>query len=87
MSTCTGCGCDDMHACTMPDGSPCRWLVEFDDGTGICSDCPAEYEEFQRCEAQWPAEARPSSDLILPGDQEYEQTVCGLPCMLRQCGK
>lgn len=36
VSTCLGCGCDDLHAC--PNG--CRWLrVDRERGEGICSEC------------------------------------------------
>lgn len=37
--TCTGCGCDDFHACTTPMG-PCAWVtVEANGRDGLCSGC------------------------------------------------
>jgi hypothetical protein len=78
MSTCVSCGCDDLHACVAAGGEPCYWLVEFDDGTGICSACPEAFDEAAADEAEWPEESRPSSGLILPGDEEFDRTVCGL---------
>ena len=39
VSTCIGCGCDDLAACIGPTG-PCHWLrVDRDLGLGICSHC------------------------------------------------
>lgn len=36
VSTCLGCGCDDLHAC--PGG--CSWLrVDRESGLGVCSEC------------------------------------------------
>ncbi len=36
LSTCVGCGCDDLHAC--PSG--CYWLrVDRERGEGVCSQC------------------------------------------------
>ncbi len=78
MTTCVSCGCDDLHACVAAGGQPCHWLVELDDGTGICSECPEAFDQFTAEEAEWPDEARPSSELILPGDEEFDRTVCGL---------
>jgi hypothetical protein len=38
--TCRGCRCDDDHACVMPDGSPCSWvLFDIEPPTGVCSAC------------------------------------------------
>jgi hypothetical protein len=34
---CRVCGCDDLHGCQMPDGSPCSWI-----GADICSACVFE---------------------------------------------
>lgn len=38
--TCRVCGCTDAQACMTQDG-PCSWAQQFDDGTGICTECTA----------------------------------------------
>lgn len=40
IATCRECGCDDLHACRMPDGWPCDWIeVDRTTGVGLCSAC------------------------------------------------
>jgi hypothetical protein len=74
MSECIECGCTDEQACL----GGCHWLVQFDDGTGICSSCPEAYEEWQANrfsdDLDWQDGERPSG-LILPGDPEYDATL------------
>lgn len=37
---CIGCGCDDLHACSHEDGTPCAWVKRHPaTGLGICSRC------------------------------------------------
>lgn len=44
-AVCIGCGCDDNHAC--PDG--CWWLrVDRADAKGVCSECEAHVEAWDR---------------------------------------
>jgi hypothetical protein len=44
-ATCTGCGCDDFHAC---EGG-CYWLrLDRADGKGVCSECPEHVEAWDR---------------------------------------
>lgn len=43
VTTCIGCGCDDMYAC---DGG-CSWLrVDRGAGLGVCSECPQKVARF-----------------------------------------
>lgn len=45
VSTCIGCGCDDLHAC--PGG--CSWLrVDRERGQGVCSKCGHLVEDWDR---------------------------------------
>ena len=40
MATCLGCGCNDDNACQGEQG-PCSWLrVDYEEGVGVCSECP-----------------------------------------------
>ena len=40
ISTCIGCGCDDLHACLDADtGYGCHWLRTNGTGEGVCSEC------------------------------------------------
>lgn len=42
VSTCIGCGCDDLHACyDEPRDAACFWeRVDRHAGHGVCSACP-----------------------------------------------
>lgn len=47
LSTCIGCGCDDLHACRNPfedfEDTPCSWIrIDRDAGVGVCSECPED---------------------------------------------
>lgn len=45
IAKCIGCGCDDDHACELG----CYWLrVDYDAGKGVCSECPAFAEQWDR---------------------------------------
>lgn len=77
MTTCVSCGCDDLNACVDDGGQACHWLVEFDDDTGICSACPEAFDALKAEEAEW-EEGRPSRSLIVPGDEEFDRTICGI---------
>lgn len=47
VARCVGCGCTDLCACNVIGG--CWWLdVDYDDGTGVCSECPDHLEAWQR---------------------------------------
>ena len=78
LASCTGCGCDDFHAC--PGG--CWWLrVDRGAGLGVCSECEDQVETWDRGERI--AHAEPVSELEDPALQRRprpEQPATGKAC-------
>lgn len=55
VTTCIGCGCDDLHACD----AGCSWLrVDRDTGIGVCSECPDQVTTFDAGKRDLSADAR-----------------------------
>lgn len=88
--TCIGCGCDDDSACVTVAGEPCSWLrVDRDAGVGVCSHCPEDLVRFDTGDRALFNEDLEGVDdghghvddepgLILPGDDEFDETLEGL---------
>jgi hypothetical protein len=68
MSTCVICSCTDEEAC---EGG-CSWLIEFDDGTGICDGSDECIEAFDTLGDIVDSPPPPREGLILPGDPEFD---------------
>ena len=83
IAQCIGCGCTDDNACETEFGDPCSWSrVDYLIGLGVCSECSGH-------EARWEAGDRSlwlgdpdfedGEELILPGDEAYDETLAHLP--------
>lgn len=48
ISTCIGCGCDDLHACIDEVmNQPCHWLrVDRNERIGVCSSCSSHVRRW-----------------------------------------
>ena len=79
-----GCGCDDNSACR----GGCHWVHEAEVAPlGICSNCAPEIDLLELVEAEldWSldnGETDTGSELILPGDEEYDARLGGGAVML-----
>lgn len=86
--TCMGCGCDDDSACVTVAGEACSWLrIDPDAGVGVCSHCPDEVARFETGDRRMYTEESASEvdeifghvddepGLILPGDDEFDETL------------
>lgn len=92
VSVCIACGCDDESACLdSTTGKGCTWLrVDREEQLGVCSSCPADVARWDAGDRE-PSEqameafaervgetAREDPGLILPGDDEYDNTLAYL---------
>jgi hypothetical protein len=87
MTICIGCGCDEDHACVDINDAGCSWIREDQQcGVGVCSACPDEVDRFDaggRTLSGFAAEVQPEhghfddddSSLILPGDDDFDETL------------
>lgn len=74
ISTCIGCGCDDLHACVLDSeplfgGDPpetCYWMrLDRDEGLGVCSMYSGEI-------GRWDAGDRSMSAAAQEAAREYD---------------
>lgn len=81
VATCIGCGCDDEHACELNEVEPCSWLRTDDEmRLGVCSACPNHVARWDAGDFSMSSVARigeedDDSDLILPGDDDFDETM------------
>jgi len=80
VSTCIGCGCDDLHAC-VDDGVPCSWLIKDPHlGLGVCSMCPGEVRRWHKGERKLAVKALVRQALpIIEADREMLIRSCSVP--------